>query len=417
MKSISFLMLFWVMVLSGYGETARSIRDFGVNPLNTAQVNARHLQNAIDWASTTGAALYVEPSDKPYPIDGGIILKRNVSLVGAHGPTGRGTANPAKNGPVGSVFAITDKTRPFIVLESSTQIKGVQFYYPEQGTKSAREIVNYFPTIQVKANECVQGVTLSSLTFYGEYQAIDFVASEQFPCEQVLIEHCYGYSLSGEFIKIQHCSDVPRILHCHVNPYNMREFQKSFTKEMIEAVIEKKAFAFTLDFVNNAQVIDIFTYGVYGGINLGAYSYGQLSHFNFDCVSVGIYRNNWAEPPKNNKRNSKIYSWMISQGAIVANVGKSFPEIMPIILECGGHTSLSNIDCSSGKTTDMFSFDQCSGFLFVKGKDRMTVSVVGCHMRDINSVSGPIQVSNPNATVDATACFYEGSKYSYMYPR
>ena len=69
---------------------ATSIQDFGVTPANSAADNKINLQKAIDWASQSGSALYVEPSETPYAVDGGIILKKNVSLIGVHGPTPRG---------------------------------------------------------------------------------------------------------------------------------------------------------------------------------------------------------------------------------------------------------------------------------------------------------------------------------------
>ncbi len=100
-----------------------------------------NLQKAIDWASASGSSLFVEPSEEPYPVDGGIILKRNVSLVGVHGPTPRGTTHASKKQPVGSVFAITDKDNAFITVETGTQIKGIQFWYPEQTIKDPSAII------------------------------------------------------------------------------------------------------------------------------------------------------------------------------------------------------------------------------------------------------------------------------------
>ncbi len=73
-----------------------SIREFDVRPENSPALNKINLQKAIDWASASGAALFVEPSEEPYPVDGGIILRKNVSLVGVHGPTPRGTTHPDK---------------------------------------------------------------------------------------------------------------------------------------------------------------------------------------------------------------------------------------------------------------------------------------------------------------------------------
>ncbi len=95
-----------------------SIQQFGVKPGNSASENKINLQKAIDWASEKGAALYVETSDEPYPVDGGIILKKNVSLIGVHGPTPRGNVHPSKKQPVGSVFKIIDKENVFITVET-----------------------------------------------------------------------------------------------------------------------------------------------------------------------------------------------------------------------------------------------------------------------------------------------------------
>ncbi|HYV21690.1 MAG TPA: hypothetical protein VEN31_03470, partial [Candidatus Bathyarchaeia archaeon] len=83
----------------------KSIRDFGVTPENPADVNRTNLQAAIDWASPRGAALYVEPDAEPYRLAGGVVVKMNASLIGAHGPVGRGTRHETKAQPVGSVFA------------------------------------------------------------------------------------------------------------------------------------------------------------------------------------------------------------------------------------------------------------------------------------------------------------------------
>ena len=81
--SIRWVLLFTVLVCvsseyTGNGAEFRgkSIRDFGVLPTNSAQVNKEKLQAAIDWASPRGAALFIEPSEEPYRIDGGLILRK-----------------------------------------------------------------------------------------------------------------------------------------------------------------------------------------------------------------------------------------------------------------------------------------------------------------------------------------------------
>ena len=202
----------------------KSIGDFGVRPQNNAKENTRYLQEAIDWASSRGTALFVEPSNEPYPMEGGIVLRQNVSLIGVHGPVGRGTRHPQKVQPVGSVFRIEDTKKAFITVEGSSQIRGIQFWYPNQTLSEPGKIIPYPPTIQVSQSTAVNGVTLSCLTFFGEFIAMDFNSNPKYPCEQILFEHCYGYPLSGQFIRIDRCYDIPRILHCHINPANRRCF-------------------------------------------------------------------------------------------------------------------------------------------------------------------------------------------------
>ena len=87
--------LFIASVLQAIEMT--SIGEFNVSPENTPEENKVNLQKAIDWASKSGSALFVEPSEEPYPLAGGIVLRKNVSLIGVHGPTPRGTVHETKN--------------------------------------------------------------------------------------------------------------------------------------------------------------------------------------------------------------------------------------------------------------------------------------------------------------------------------
>ena len=374
-----------------------SIQDFNVKPGNSAAVNKVNLQKAIDWASAKGAALYVEPSEEPYFVDGGLVLKKNVSLVGVHGPTHRGTVHSTKKQPVGSVFAITDKENAFISVETGTQIKGIQFWYPEQTIKDPTAIIPYKATIQVSQTSRAQGVFLSCLTFYGEYLAFDFNASRNNPCELMTFEHCYGYPLSGEFIRMDYCYDVPRILHCHVNPAAQRYIGGQYSRAVVDAVIAKKTYAYTINHTDNAQIIDLFTFGTYGGILLDAESYGQLTNFNFDCVAVGILKRG---------NNTKNRNWQIAQGSIIANTGEKVKNIHPIIIEGEGHTSLINVEAFSGGNGALttVSENQSQDFMLVRGDKKLTVSVWGSRMR--NYVSGsPVTLENTKAIVYMSGCF------------
>ena len=376
-------------------NNSKSIQSFGVLPENNPETNRENLQKAIDWAALSGAALFVEPVEKPYEIEGGIILKKNVSLIGVHGPVPRGTRHPDSKNPVGSVFAIRDLEKPFITVESSTQIKGIQFWYPDQTIDNPEKINAYPPTIQVSKNKNTEGVTLSSLTFYGEYIAIDFIASAKNPCELILIEHCYGYPLSGEFIRIDYCYDIPRILHCHVNPAIQRQLGGQYRKQIVDAVVAKKSSCYSINHTDNAQLMDLFTFGTYGGITLGPATYGQLTNFNFDCVTVGIHKLG------DNNRNR---NWMISQGSIIANTGDKIEDIHPFIIEGMGHTSLANVEAFSGDNAALTNLKGSWDFMTIRGNENCTVSMTGCRMRNYAS-ENPLTILNPNAKVQAVACF------------
>jgi len=390
------LILIFSLKLLGASDS-KSIREFDVSPENSPALNTINLQKAIDWASESGSALFVEPSEQPYPIDGGIILKKNVSLIGVHGPTPRGTSHSTKKQPVGSVLSITDKENAFITVESGTQIKGIQFWYPEQTIKDPAAIIPYKATIKVSETSRTQGVYLSCLTFYGEYLAFDFNASRKFACELMTFEHCYGYPLSGEFIRMNYCYDVPRILHCHVNPAIQRFIGGQYGRAVVDAVISKKTFAFSINHTDNAQLIDLFTFGTYGGILLDGESYGQLTNFNFDCVAIGILKRG---------NNTKNRNWQIAQGSIIANTGEKVENIHPIIIEGEGHTSLSNVEAFSGGNGALTTVPENMSwdFLLVRGDKKLTISIWGSRMRNYMADS-PISIENDKAVVQATGCF------------
>ena len=370
-----------------------SIQEFGVLPENTPAANREAMQKAIDYASAQGLGLFVTPVENGYPMDGGLDLKRNVTLLGTHGPTGRGTVNSTHDGPIGSLFVITDREHPFIATRSATRIEGIQFYYPEQAWKSAEGIIKYPPTITLPSDEGAQGVTLRDLTFYGEWFAMDFRARSG--CEQILFENCYGYPLSGQFIAIERCWDIPRILHCHINPANMREFGRGFPPSIIDYAVNQGTFAYWIDYTDNAVVMDIFTFGSHGGIYLGENTYGQLTNFNFDCVKVGIYRSG-------NDANNR--TWQISQGSIIANAGTDVNAVHPIyVTGQGGHTSITNVECFSGGNGALTNCASSYDFVCLDGSGYYTVALLGCRMSGYSS-NDPITVRNRNATLRAIGC-------------
>lgn len=393
---IRVLAFFLLTTLSAavYAQPYRSLRELGLSPTNSGAANKEILQKAIDSASRSGAALFLDPSEDPYPVDGGIILKRNVSIIGVHGPVGRGTRHPEKQQPVGSVFRIEDETAPFITVESATQLRGLQFWYPKQTLSDPAAIIKYPPTIQVSKEKPSQGVTLSCLTFYGEYIAMDFNATRRNPCEQMIFEHCYGYPLSGEFIRIDYCYDIPRILHCHVNPSNQRFIKGGYSKRVIDQVVNSGTFTYAINHTDNAVLMDLFTFGAYGGVYLGPATYGQLSNFNLDCVTIGIHKLGDGTFNRN---------WQIAQGSIIANAAPKQEDIHPIVIEGQGHTALMNVESFSGGNGALTTIGKSQDFLLIRGDKKLTVSMSGCRMRNYVA-DQPITRLNTNAIVQATGC-------------
>jgi hypothetical protein len=292
------------------------------------------------------------------------------------------------------VFRIQDPSGPFLTVEGATQLRGLQFWYPDQTLDDPAKIIAYPATLRVSQTRPAQGVTLSSLTFYGEYLAMDFNAPRGNPCEQILIEHCYGYPLGGEFIRIDYCYDIPRILHCHVNPANQRFIRGGYSRAVIDAVVAKGTFTFAINHTDNAVLMDVFTFGAYGGVYLGPATYGQLTSFNLDCVTVGIHKRGDGTFNRN---------WQIAQGSIIANTGPRIEEIHPIIIEGQGHTSLFNVEAFSGGNAALTTLNQSQDFLLVRGDRHLTVTLSGCRMRNY-AAAEPITRTNPNAVIQAVAC-------------
>jgi hypothetical protein len=296
--------------------------------------------------------------------------------------------------PVGSVFAISDTENVFITVESTTQVKGIQFWYPDQTTTKPKDIIAYPATIQVSKTHKTEGVTLMNLTFYGEYLAMDLNGTEQNACEMILIKHCYGYPLSGEFIRIDYSYDSPRILNCHVNPAVQRQVKGQYTKAVVDAVVTKKTFAYSINHTDNAQLIDIFTFGTYGGIFLGPESEGNLTNFILACVTIGINRAGLSAENRN---------WMIAQGSIIANTGEKLEDIHPIVIEGEGHTELNKVEAFSGENDAISNLGKSWDFMTVKGDEKLTVSVFGSRMRNYES-ENPFTILNEKAVVQAVAC-------------
>jgi len=138
----------------------------------------------------------------------------------------------------------------------------------------------------------------------------------------------------------------------------------------------------------------VFTFGTGGGIRLGAASYGQLTNFTFDCVTVGIHKLGDRDFNRN---------WQIAQGSITANTGRRLADVHPVIVEGQGHTAMSNVEAFSGDNPVVTNFRKSQDFMLVRGDRRLTVSVVGSRMRNYEAAE-PITVENPQALIRMVAC-------------
>jgi hypothetical protein len=223
---------------------------------------------------------------------------------------------------------------------------------------------------------------------------MDFNASRRQICEQILIEHCYGYPLGGEFVRIDYCYDIPRILHCHVNPSNQRFIKGGYSRAVIDSVVARQTFTYAIDHTDNAVLMDVFTFGVYGGVHLGAASYGQLTSFNLDCVTVGVLK----EGDGTFNRN-----WQLAQGSIIANTGPKVEDVHPIIIQGQGHTALANVEAFSGGNGALTTLGKSQDFLLVGGDKKLTVTLSGCRMRNYVA-DAPITSLNPKAVIQADLC-------------
>jgi hypothetical protein len=169
----------------------------------------------------------------------------------------------------------------------------------------------------------------------------------------------------------------------------------------VDAVIAARTFTYAINHTDNAVLMDLFTFGAYGGVYLGPATYGQLSNFNLDCVTVGIHKLG---------DNTFNRNWQIAQGSIIANTGPKVEDVHPIIVEGQGHTALFNVEAFSGPNGALSTVGKSQDFLLVRGNRKLTVSMTGCRMRNYVADT-PITRLNTNAVIQAVACVDKDEKF------
>jgi hypothetical protein len=170
--------------------------------------------------------------------------------------------------------------------------------------------------------------------------------------------------------------------------------RSGYSRAVIDAVVASRTFTYAINHTDNAVLMDVFTFGAYGGAYLGPQTYGQLTNFNFDCVTIGIHKLGEGTFNRN---------WQIAQGAIIANTGPALRDIHPFVIEGEGHTAVSNVEAFSGTNNALTAIGKSSDFMLVRGNKKLTVSLSGCRMRDYVS-DDPITRINGQAVLQAVGC-------------
>ena len=70
---------------------------------------------------------------------------------------------------------------------------------------------------------------------------------------------------------------------------------------------------------------------------------------------------------------------------------------------------MTNVEAFSGANSALSTLNQSQDFLFIRGNEKLTVSLFGCRMRNYVAEE-PITNTNPNATIQAVACIDKNEK-------
>jgi hypothetical protein len=114
---------------------------------------------------------------------------------------------------------------------------------------------------------------------------------------------------------------VPNIQKHVISHANQRYIAGGYSRPVIDAVVATGTFAYTIHHTDNAVLMDVFTFD---RVYLGQATYGQLTGFNLDSVTIGIHKAGDSTFNRN---------WQISQGSIIANAGAGIEDIHPILVE------------------------------------------------------------------------------------
>ncbi|NLN76262.1 MAG: hypothetical protein GX139_08115 [Armatimonadetes bacterium] len=184
---------------------AVNVKDYGAKGDGSADDSVA-IQKALDYAGENiGGVVQLEAGK--YRIDKPLNVPEGVTLAGVweaphHAQLSKGT--------VFNVYAGKDDENgpPCIMLNPSSAVKGITFFYPEQRIPGT---LPYPWTIQ---GQGMHGSVIDC-TFVNPYKAIDF---GQYKNELHYIRNCFGCPLKIG-VHIDKCTDIGRIENVHFNPH------------------------------------------------------------------------------------------------------------------------------------------------------------------------------------------------------
>ncbi len=162
------------------------------------------IQESLDAMSKTGGVVQLDA--KRYLIDRPLNIPEGVTLAGSWEAPHTAQLNR------GTIFEVTvgrgeENGPPAVMLNTSSCVKGITFFYPEQRVP---DVVPYPWTIQGRG---LHGSVIDC-TFVNPYKMIDFGT---YLNELHYIRNCYGCPLKIG-VHIDQCTDVGRIENVHFNP-------------------------------------------------------------------------------------------------------------------------------------------------------------------------------------------------------
>lgn len=185
-------------------SNALNVQDFGA-VADGATDNTDAFNAALQAASAKSGNLVVFVPRGKYMIKGHLEVPANVALEGVFGDAPSGRTHD-EGSILLAVAGAGDATgKPFLTLHTSSTLRGVTVFYPEQKMKNPP--VAYPWTIRGQGDN----IALVNVLLVNPYQAVDFGT---FPAGRHFINGLYGQPLyRGLFI--DQCYDVGRIQNVH----------------------------------------------------------------------------------------------------------------------------------------------------------------------------------------------------------